>query len=300
MAEDMAESLRRVAAQMGVVLSPAAAPLSSPSAPVDPVEMKPQWELELDAMIAASGVALNITLKSGKVMRVVAEPKPAEEGVVEVSRETFKRLSRAADILNAKVVGIGSKDAVDAYTQSMVDRGAGFWASQHVFVEVDRNVAGSSRPSESAAATVVAAPNLPPSPPPVDPRRWVAIAAGAIVGQEPMRVGAGSGRVVGTLLRTTSGPLYARTAKDGEQRLGVRAEWALAGAFSIDREVYDKYLTDPATVIKVAREDRVYLTTSAWVQRYGGIVRQWGVERIVMPLAGNFWLVAGKDGEVAF
>ena len=249
-------------------------------------------------MLASNGGRIEITLASGTRIAVAPGPKKYDgSGPIELSYDTFKRLSRAASIFNGKVVDVQPAAVQDARLQDMVARGAGFWVSEHVFVEVEKME--SLGPSATDFG-VVAAPKMPPSPPPIsNPAQWVTLSASTVLEQIPMRVGSGKeAKVVGTLIRTTGGPLYARVARPTEHKLNIREAWAMQGGYSIERELYDKYLTDPATVIKIVRDERVYLTTSEWVQRYGGLIKQWGSERVVIPLAGNFWMVLDKDGEV--
>lgn len=259
---------------------------------VDPAEMKPQWEKELDDMIAKNGGRLEIRLQSGAMLRVVAEPKPCADAH-EISYDTFKRLSRAASILGGRVVDAMSKTEADAKTKAMVEKAQGFWASEHVFIEVDRTVGGSGY-SGQVSTGVVSAPNTPPTTPSVDARLWITISGGSVIENVPMRVGT---KVVGTLMKTTNGAIYARTAKPTDHKLSLYVPWAMSGGYTIEKEVYEKYLTDPNTVIKIIRDERIYLTTSAWIQKYGGVIKQWGSDRIVMPLSGNYWLVVNKEGE---
>jgi len=271
---------------------PAPAPVSSQAEPVDPPEMRPDWEKEIDDMIAKSGGRLEIRLQSGALIRVVAEPK-AVEGAIEVSYETFKRLSRAAAILNAKVVDMKTKAVADAETKALLESGSGYWATPHIFVEVDKQTQiGGGRPADFS---VIAPPKQPPSTPAVIPHLWLALSAASITEQVPMRIT--GNKVIGTLIKTTSGPLYARTVKETEHKLNIHTSWAVSGGYTIERDAYDKYLTDPATVIKFVRGEHIYFTTSNWIQRYGGLIRHWGTERVVMPLSGGYWLVVDRNGE---
>jgi hypothetical protein len=299
--DSLQEHLEREAARLGLKLVPAApaaqAPvLSSPLAPVDPPEMKPAWEKEIDETLAKHGGTMDIVLSSGTVIRVTPEPKHAAgdllNGVVDVSYDTFKRLSRAAAILNAKVTNIVSLAKIDARKKQLEEQGLGYWASPHIFVEIDKQAPVARASSEFG---VVAVPKTPPSHPPIFPLLWLTLSAASIVEQVPMRIT--GGKVIGTLIKTTNGPMYARTARDTEHKLNISTSWAMGGGYTIEREVYDKYLTDPATIIKVTRGEHVYLTTSGWIQQYGGVIKQWGSERIVMPLAGNYWLIVDKSGE---
>lgn len=262
---------------------------------VNPPPVKAEWEKEINDFIAKNGGTFEIALTSGTRIRVVqGEPNPASD-VIEMSVDHFKRLSRAAVMLNGRVVDVMTKAEADARTQRLIDNKEGCWVSPNIFIEVNKEaVQSTGAPRQDFG--IVAAPKSPSSPPPVDPRAWLSLSAGNIVEQVPMRIS--SGKVVGTLIRTQAGPLYARSVKDTEHRLNLNAPWALAGGYSIDREVYDKYLTDPATVIKMIRSDRTYLTTSGWIQRHGGLIRQWGTERVIMPLSGSYWLVVdNKSGE---
>ncbi len=266
---------------------------SSPAEPVDPPLMKPDWEKEIDDMIAKNGGKVEIRLQSGVLVRVVPEPKPAN-GAVEIGYETFKRLSRAAAVLNAKVVDLKSKTQADAETQALLDSGSGYWASPHIFVEVDKQspIGGAS----SNDFGLIAAPKVPPSTPAIVPSLWITLSAASIVEQVPMRIT--GNKVVGTLIKTMNGPLYAKTVKDLEHKLNIRASWAMSGGYTIEREVYEKYLAEPSTVIKFTRGEHIYLTTSLWIQRYAGMIRHWGTERVVMPLIGGYWLVVDKNGEI--
>lgn len=278
--------------QHEVKLIPVAA-VSSPAEPVDPPLMKPDWEKELDDMLAKNGGKVEIRLQSGVLVRVVPEPKPAE-GATEISHDTFKRLSRAAAVLNGKVVDLKSKAQADAETQALLDSGSGYWATPHIFVEVDKQ-----SPIGGASASdfgIIAAPKQPPSAPPVIPNLWITLSAASIIEQVPMRV-AGN-KVIGTLIKTANGPLYAKTVKDLEHKLNIRASWAMSGGYTIEREAYEKYLAEPSTVIKFTRGEHVYLTTSLWIQRYAGMIRHWGTERVVMPIIGGYWLVVDKNGEI--
>lgn len=312
--DEMQTKLLEAAIRMGVSLAPGPLPEASvitarppqeevklipvevasfSSEPVDPPLMKPEWEKEIDEMIAQHNGRLNIPLPSGTMIRVVAEPKPADDAV-EVSYETFKRLSRAAAILNAKVVNIVTKAQSDAHVKDLLDKGAGYWATPHIFIEVDKqSPIGGAKSSDFG---VIAAPKQPPTPPSIDPKLWIALSASSVIEQIPMRVT--GNKVVGTVIKTKNGPLFARVVKELDHKLNIRAGWAMAGGYTIERDAYDKYLTDPATVIKFVRGEQIYLTTSAWVQRYAGLIRHWGTERIVMPLSGNYWLVANKEGEI--
>lgn len=264
--------------------------VSSPTAPVDPPEMKPEWEKEIDAMIAANGGRFELTLLSGTKIRITQEPRTGVD-MPEIGYETFKRLSRAASILNAKVTDIVPKAVADERKKRMLDEGKGFWASEHCFVEVEKQAPQGRATSDFS---VIAAPKLPPHLPPIMPHQWTQLSASTIVEQIPMRA---AGKVVGTLVRTTSGAMYGRSARDLEHKLNISQPWAMSGGYTIEREVYDKYLTEPSTVIKIVRGEYVYLTSSDWIQKYGGVIRQWGSERVVMPLAGNYWLVVDKSGE---
>ena len=268
---------------------------SSPIAPVDPADMRPEWEKEIDDTLAKHGGTMTIPLSSGTVIKVTPTPGPAAAGApVEVGYETFKRLSRAAAILNARVVNIVPKETVDAEIKSIQDKGLGYWASPHAFVEVEK-LAPAGKSSNDFG--IIASPKAPPTKPPIEANLWLVLSAASVTEQVPMRLS--NGKVVGTLIKTTNGPMYARTARPTEHKLSIRAAWAMSGGYTIERELYDKYLTDPRTVIKVVREERVYLTTSAWIQQYGGLIKQWGADRIIMPLAGNFWVVIDKNGEYA-
>lgn len=271
------------------------APMASSSDKVaEPPLMRPDWEKELDDMLAQHGGRLEIRLQSGALLRVVPEPKKATDAL-EISHATFKRLSRAAAILNGKVIDAMTKEQSDARTQAMLDKGEGCWITPHIFIEVDKQQAlpGGRQASDFG---VIAAPKQPPGPPPIMANLWLVLSAASIVEQVPMRVS--NGKVIGTLLKTSNGPLYARQVRDGEHRLNIQAGWAMSGGYAIERDVYDKYLTEPSTVIKMTREDRVFLTTSNWIQRYGGLIRHWGVEKIVMPITSGYWLVVDKNGEI--
>lgn len=271
---------------------PAPAPASSPAEPVDPPEMRPDWEKELDDMIAKSGGRLEIRLQSGALIRVVPEPRAADDAI-EIGHDTFKRLSRAAAILNAKVVDMKTRAAADAEAKALLDSGSGYWATPHIFVEVDKQTQiGGGR---AADFSVIAAPKTPPSIPAVVAHLWLTLSASSIIEQVPMRIT--GNKVIGSLIKTTSGPFYARTVKETEHKLNIQTPWAMSGGYTIEREAYDKYLTDPATVIKFVRGEHIYFTTSNWIQRYGGLIRHWGTERVVMPLSGGYWLVVDRNGE---
>jgi len=281
---------------------PAQAEVKVPPAPVlaagievvEPPLMRPDWEKELDDMLAQHGGRMEIKLQSGATLRVVPDPKKATDAL-EISHKTFKRLSRAAAILNGRVVDAMTKEQSDARTQAMLDKGEGCWITPHIFIEVDKQQAipGGRGASDFG---VIAAPKLPPGPPPIVANLWLVLSAASIVEQVPMRIS--SGKVIGTLIKTQNGALYGRQVRDGEHRLNIQAGWAMSGGYAIEREIYDKYLTDPTTVIKMTREDRVFLTTSNWIQRYGGLIRHWGTEKIVMPITSGYWLVVDKNGEI--
>lgn len=268
-------------------------PVAGPIPVVDPPEMKPEWEKEIDQMIQAHGGRLEIRLQSGTMIRVVEKPGSAPDAV-EVGYDTFKRLSRAAAILNGRVVNVLTKAQADAETKDRLEKGLGFWASPSVFIEVDKQV-DSFRSHTVADFGVIAAPRFPPVPPPIMASAWITLSAGDIVENVPMRLG--SGKVIGSLIMTKAAPLYARTARDTEHKLNLPVDWAMAGGYTIEREIYDKYLTNPATIIKIVRGDHIYLTTSDWIQKYGGSIRRWGTECVVMPLTGSFWLVVNRNGE---
>lgn len=292
------------AARMGISIAPTKAveavavkpteqqPRIAPVVPVDPPLMKPEWEKEIDDAIAARGGRFDIKLPSGATIRITPDPKPATDAV-EVSHEMFKKLSRAASIMNGRVLDIMTQEQADARTDAIIKKGEGCWIAPNIFVEVDKFIDQGSGRSDFG---IIAAPKPPPSTLQFDPMPWLVLSASSIVDQVPMRVA--GGKVIGTLIKTIGGPLYARQVKDTDHKLNIQAAWAMSGGYTIEREVYDKYLTDPTTVIKMVRSDRVYLTTSAWVQAYGGIIVHWGTERVVMPLSGNYWLVVNKNGEI--
>lgn len=261
---------------------------------VEPPLMRPEWEKELDQMLAQHGGRLEIRLQSGALLRVVREPKKAADAL-EISHETFKRLSRAAAILNGRVVDAMTKEQADARTQAILDRGEGCWVSPHVFIEVDKqqSIPGGAARNDFG---VIAAPKQPPSTPPIVANLWLVLSGGSVIEQVPLRKS--NGKVIGSLVKTTNGALYARQAREGEHRLNLQASWAFSGGYTIDRDIYDKYLTDPSTVIKIVRDDRVFLTNSGWIQKYGGLIRHWGEEKIVMPVSGGYWLTVDKNGEI--
>lgn len=273
------------------VTSPA--PVSGPVPVVDPPLMKAEWEKEIDDVIKSHGGRLDIVLQSGAVIRVVAAPS-ASTDALEIGYDTFKRLSRAATILNGRVVDAMTKSQADTRTRDMLEQGLGCWITEHIFVEVDKMPQPLSGGKSDFG--VIAAPTFPPSAPAIVPHQWLSLSGGSIVEQVPMRMS--NGKVMGTLIKTQNGAIFARTVKDTDHKLSIAADWSLGGGYTIERELYDKYLTDPTTIIKFIRGERIYLTNSAWIQKYGGIIRHWGTERVVMPLTGSFWLVVDKNGEI--
>jgi hypothetical protein len=159
--------------------------------------------------------------------------------------------------LKGKVSRVVSKDQHTAELKALIEQGKAYWASPNVFVEIEKKETFSTAPQDG----VVAAPGNPQALPVVDPRPFLSISAGIVRESVPMRLP--NGKVVGSLLKTVHGPLYVKNAGEADHRLHVGAEWANLGGYTIDEEIFRKYLGDPQTVIKVVRDKVLYFTTSS-------------------------------------
>jgi len=274
-------------------LAQAGAPATTPPVVEAPTLGLPH-EKEIDDRLAAANNTMVIPLASGQKVRVVPEDQaalPDPEGLVRISTKTLKNLVRCAWFLKGgKVSRVVSRDQHTAETRAIVDRGEGFWASPCVFVETEKKQAPASTPSDG----VVAAPGDPQALPTMDIRPFLSVSAGIVKDTVPMRLA--NGKVMGSLLRTAYGPLYSRNAGEDDHRLHVVSGWAALGGYTVDEEIFRKYLADPATVIKIIRGKTIYFTTSEHVLRNAGVIRSWGTEKLVMPLLGKFWIVVNEDG----
>lgn len=277
-------------------LAAAGAPAHTPPV-VDPPPMKPEWEKEVDDRLSAGNGSMEIPLPSGQKMQVVPDGHSFGSFMMdkpEVDTTTFKRLIRCAAILGGKVTRIVPKEFHTAELKAIIEQGKGYWASPCVFVEVEKKESAQSAPSTPSDG-IVASPGNPEALPVLDPRPFLSISAGIVKESVPMRLP--NGKVMGSLLKTVHGPLYVKNAGEADHRLHVGAEWANLGGYTIDEEIFRKYLGDPQTVIKVVRDKVLYFTTSEHVKRYAGVIRSWGAEKLVMPLSGKFWLVTNEQGQ---
>jgi hypothetical protein len=272
-----------------------------PAVPIaNPPPMRPEWEKELDDKVTANNGTFEVTLLSGAKIRITPEPK-ASDDMMEIKVEDFKRMARAAVFMGGRIVHAMTRKQADERTKQMLDKGEGCWISPHIFIEVDKE-ASTPTSSQRAPDGIVAAPAQPDEYPKVDAVKWITINASILRETVPMR--SENGKIIGSLLKTANGNLYARSVTDKDHRLNIVADWATGGGYTIDKSIYEKYLTDPSTVIKIARTGAMgsgvtyYFTTSTWIKKYGGVIKSWGSDRIVMPLRGKFWFVTNSIGEV--
>ena len=290
--DDWHELLRQAEARLAAAGAPSVTPVV-----VEAPGLGPSHEREIDERLAAANNTLVIPLLSGQRIRAVPEDQvsvPDPEGLVRISTKTLRNLVRCAWLVKGKVLSVVAKAQNTSEIKAIVDRGEGFWASPSVFVEVEKKESAQSAPSTPSDG-IVAAPGNPEALPVLDPRPFLSISAGIVKESVPMRLP--NGKVMGSLLKTVHGPLYVKNAGEADHRLHVGAEWSNLGGYTIDEEIFRKYLGDPQTVIKVVRDKVLYFTTSEHVKRYAGVIRSWGAEKLVMPLSGKFWLVTNEQGQ---
>ena len=302
---DWHEQFRAAEERMGQPLPPAQSTPASPEVKfplevADPVRTDNSWEKEIEDFIKKKGGEFEITLDRGSKLRVCKVPQP-NAAPCEMDVDEFRRLARFAALLGAKVVDIKPKAKADEEMRKKIAENK-ILAIGPCYIEVKDPVpeTGDFRGKAYGDFGLVTDPVEPLMYPQIEVAKWVKVFPGAIIEQVPLRIGR---KVIGNLSKTQHGAIYMKTAQPREHVLiGINRPWAAAGAYTIDREIYGKYLANPGIVIKITVQEMiglsVYLTTSDHIRQYGGVIRAWGREQIVMPRAGKYWLRTDTEGQV--